>query len=286
MLEGKTLIIPAGWAGCAVKKDKNPADVPGAGGGNVLYVVHRNRDGLTADFAVINTGDGSQYHPVTVEDSPDPLYKPALVFRDIPWGKITDSSLWLVLMKIQVTPSDLATVDVVYESILPFLNEKTLAATVCDNMETTSSTGTSHVVLPWEPLARGSAGSLVEDVIKACSFAMLSEGMGEGKILLIDLLCRWTIAKMMHHDLTQMTDMSGSDIHMCHHTLKQLAGHGATHMSRGGVMSSGGLKALQSFIDKTRALLTDMKRSSPMAQSNPKPLRAPEKYDGYMCSDT
>jgi hypothetical protein len=54
-------------------------------------------------FSIVNTGKGvTEYHPVSGNSATDVKYKLAIEFRDIPMERLTDSTLWYFLFRLQV----------------------------------------------------------------------------------------------------------------------------------------------------------------------------------------
>ncbi len=75
-----------------------------------------------------------KYHPVSLDSSPDVHYKLVFLLDEIPQQKILDSSFWFMLLRMQIWPSESHNAALLYETLLPFLSGKPLAATVYENL--------------------------------------------------------------------------------------------------------------------------------------------------------
>ncbi len=53
-------------------------------------------------FAVVNTGQGLRFHPVTGEFSPQIRYKRVVSIEGIPAGRVQCSAFWLMLLRMMV----------------------------------------------------------------------------------------------------------------------------------------------------------------------------------------
>jgi hypothetical protein len=97
------MLLPGGLCNDAV------GDIP------LLYLLERKSDSFS--FSIINTcatGGLVEYHPVSANSPTDMKYKMTLVIDNVPHEKITDSSFWFFLYRLQV--------NVQYYIILIFLD--------------------------------------------------------------------------------------------------------------------------------------------------------------------
>jgi len=92
-----------------------------------LYIVRAvGNDKFT--FTVCNTGrDGLQYHPSTFDpETGRELKQLALTVWNIPSRRLTDSTFWTILFRMQVYPSKKNNAEFLYTKLLPSLNSQPL----------------------------------------------------------------------------------------------------------------------------------------------------------------
>lgn len=110
---GQQLVLPGGW------QQPDAAHV-------CLYIL-RNR-GSTFSFSVVNTGpDGLEYHPSNFDNTTGRQTKQlCLTIWDIPPERVTDSTFWALLFRMQVYPSKRNNAEFLYTKLLTSLNSRPL----------------------------------------------------------------------------------------------------------------------------------------------------------------
>ena len=111
--ENQQLVLPGGW------QTLDSAHV-------CLYIL-RNR-GSTYSFSVVNTGpDGLEYHPSNFDNTTGRQTKQlCLTIWDIPRDRVTDSTFWVLLFRMQVYPSKRNNAEFLYTKLLTSLNSRPL----------------------------------------------------------------------------------------------------------------------------------------------------------------
>ncbi len=108
------IVLPGGWQ----KLD---------GKGHVCLYILRNQGNDKFTFTVCNTGDGLQYHPSKFDQSSGlELKQMAMTIWDIPRDRLTDSSFWVLLFRMQVYPDKKNNAEFLYTKLLPALNSRPL----------------------------------------------------------------------------------------------------------------------------------------------------------------
>ena len=92
-----------------------------------LYIL-RNQGGGRFTFSVVNTGpDGLEYHPSNFDSTTGRQTKQlCLTIWDIPAERVTDSTFWVLLFRMQVYPSKKNVASFLYTKLLPSLNSRPL----------------------------------------------------------------------------------------------------------------------------------------------------------------
>lgn len=98
-----------------------------------LYVLRRNNNGASYSFSVLNTGPaGLEYHRSNFDPTSGRQTKQlCLTIQDIPHERITDSTFWVCLFRMQVYPSKRNTSEFLYEKLLTSLNSRPLHSNYC-----------------------------------------------------------------------------------------------------------------------------------------------------------
>ena len=111
--ENQQLVLPGGW------QTLDSAHV-------CLYIL-RNR-GSTYSFSVVNTGPaGLEYHPSNFDSTTGRQTKQlCLTIWDIPKDRVTDSTFWVLLFRMQVYPSKRNSAEFLYTKLLTSLNSRPL----------------------------------------------------------------------------------------------------------------------------------------------------------------
>ncbi len=108
------IVIPGGWQQLEGK-------------GNICLYILRNHGGDKFSFTVVNTGQGLEYHPSSFNQSSGlELKQIAMTIWDIPAVRLTDSSFWVLLFRMQVYPDKKNTAEFLYTKLLPALNSRPL----------------------------------------------------------------------------------------------------------------------------------------------------------------
>eukprot|EP00929_Paragymnodinium_shiwhaense_P044942 TRINITY_DN23026_c0_g1_i2.p1 TRINITY_DN23026_c0_g1~~TRINITY_DN23026_c0_g1_i2.p1 ORF type:complete len:4431 (+),score=980.35 TRINITY_DN23026_c0_g1_i2:153-13445(+) len=131
MPPGGLMMLPVAWLRSYVSK--TDPDMADDGGHCALMVVlrdHRKPDQFAV--AVINTGEGLQYHPVRASNMPphpgQPLRQTPLILLGVPAAKIWSSAFWYMLYKQVILPSPNNGPELFYAVMLPFLNQQPLSS--------------------------------------------------------------------------------------------------------------------------------------------------------------
>jgi hypothetical protein len=98
-------------------------------------------------------------------------YRLALVFEDVADTKLTDSSFWFAVGRMQVWPSEAHNAKQFYEVLLPHLNNRTLAATIAFNSEPGGP-----VSVPWAVPPQSGDPSAVHLLHEALRFVLARRG--------------------------------------------------------------------------------------------------------------
>lgn len=108
------LVMPGGW------QQPDSAHL-------CLYIL-RNQDNSKYSFSVINTGpDGLEYHPSNFDGTTGRQTKQlCLTIWDIPAERVTDSTFWVLLFRMQVYPSKKNNASLLYTKLLTSLNSRPL----------------------------------------------------------------------------------------------------------------------------------------------------------------
>jgi len=137
-LLGAGASLAAGMAGVANAQQMAPPSAAVAPIGHqhtILFLVNFDESGESFNAAVVNTGEGLEYHaPNLVPESGVPQRNTVLELRDIPPERIYDSAFWMMLMRLTVFPRPTNGATMLYERLLPFLNAKPLAANIVDGV--------------------------------------------------------------------------------------------------------------------------------------------------------
>jgi len=112
---GQQLVMPGGW------QQTDSCHI-------CLYIL-RNM-GTRYSFSVVNTGPaGLEYHPSDFDSVTGRQTKQlCLTVWDVPPERVTDSTFWVLLFRMQVYPSKRNTAEFLYTKLLPALNSRPLAS--------------------------------------------------------------------------------------------------------------------------------------------------------------
>ena len=188
---GGHIMVPGGWA------DKTEDF-------SLLFIVERvSTDKLT--LAVCNSGpDGLGYHPIKADvlNSANMKYKMSLVFEDVPDARLCDSSFWFLVSRMHVWPGETHNAKMLYENILPGLNQRTLASTQALNTAPElPSTG-------WSVPPQGGDPSFVLCLLEACELVLARRGLSQEEREAWAFLVRWQICREMNVDLEKPTALA------------------------------------------------------------------------------
>ena len=198
MPAGGHIMVPGGW----VDKTEDFS---------LVFVVERvSTDKLT--LAVCNSGpDGLGYHPIKADvvNAANMKYRMSLVLEDVPEARLCDSSFWFLASRIHVWPGEAHNAKMLYELLLPGLNQRTLAATQALNAETElPSTG-------WTVPPQGGDPSLVHCLMEACALVLARRGLTLPDRDAWAALVRWQICRELHADLDKTPAVSPPSRRTC-----------------------------------------------------------------------
>lgn len=145
---GGLAVFPCGWI--LPPKSETSKELSDRDRGHAFFIiVVRSEIETRSDctFAVVNAGEGLQYHPVQVaNDAPNPGEQKRQVpflCPDVPLEKLKSSSFWWLLYRQMVYPKTTHGPSKVYGRILPFLTQKPL-----------KYVGASQAAHPWVDFVR------------------------------------------------------------------------------------------------------------------------------------
>lgn len=105
---GQRLVVSGGWSG-------------ESGGHAIMHCVERENDGTYA-IVTFNTGEGVGHHPSMKEAYPKEKSKCAMRFTGITPKRMLDPSIWYLFFNIKVTGKKENVPAMIYDVVLPFLN--------------------------------------------------------------------------------------------------------------------------------------------------------------------
>ena len=108
---GERLIINGGWLFIIDDKVKGHA---------CIYVVERDSES-TFGFTVVNTGVGTEFHPLYRGDYPKEKRRAAIRIGEIARERIVDEAFWYLLFKLRYESSTAHDSKLIYEVLLPFI---------------------------------------------------------------------------------------------------------------------------------------------------------------------
>lgn len=178
---GGHIMAPGGWA------DKTEDF-------SLIFIIERvSTDKLT--LAVCNSGpDGLGYHPIKADvlNAANMKYKMSLVFEDVPDARLCDSSFWFLVSRMHVWPGETHNAKMLYEMLLPGLNQRTLAATQALNIEADlPNTG-------WSVPPQGGDPSFIYCMMEACELILARRGLSEQERDSWALLMRWQVCRELN----------------------------------------------------------------------------------------
>jgi hypothetical protein len=209
--KGDMIVLPGGWCGAPVPVPQPPPGTPAAAAPppliphppdhannnhNMCYVLERKES--TFSFTVVNTGDGLNYHIVSATAEPPILqYRPTITLDDIPIGRLSDSTFWYMLFKLQTWPSQLHTPKFLYETLLPYLNNKPV---LCNLDAKDPGDFVRRTNSPWD--------AAIESVHYVCR----RRGFSPAQVQHIGVVLRWELCRMVADDLRYMQALTGSEV--------------------------------------------------------------------------
>ncbi|CAE7030339.1 unnamed protein product, partial [Symbiodinium sp. CCMP2592] len=120
---------PTGWRKRSSWAEKAEAE---DGGHCMLLILVRHLTDENFTVAVVNTGDGLQYHPLRASgEAPSPelaTRQCPLVLTDVPAKRITCGTFWYLLFRQFVRPQTSNGPQLLYSTLLPMLKKQPLAA--------------------------------------------------------------------------------------------------------------------------------------------------------------
>lgn len=235
--EGEMVIVPGGW----LSKDKDDLQ-------SVIYCVFKRKGAFV--FAVVSTNAGLEYHPVRVQHNlnkntehkaPSTQYQLALLFDNVNAAKLQDTAFWLFLLRMQVFPDDANTAKMLYEVILPFLNDTPLQATINVNCIVPLSTDTDAASIQracapqlpyatatdkeplWGPRAVGGDPSGALALMASCKLLMWLYGLTAPRVEHLAMCLKWQMMRLVETDLLSSGSLRAGERLAVSHAAKQLA---------------------------------------------------------------
>jgi len=160
----------------------------------LIFIIERvTTDRLT--LAVCNSGpDGLSYHPIKADllNAANMKYKMSLVFEDVPDARLCDSTFWFLVSRMHVWPAETHNAKMLYEMLLPGLNQRTLAATQALNIEADlPSTG-------WSVPPQGGDPSFIYGMMEACELILARRGFTQQERDTWALIIRWQVCRELN----------------------------------------------------------------------------------------
>jgi hypothetical protein len=129
---GGFLIVPAAWLRSHVSAER--PDENDDGGWAVMLLLVRDKSKDEWSVAIMNTGEGAQYHPVGAwgsAPSPNiPARQNPFVVCDVPLKKLYSSAFWYLLFRQCACPAASNGPMTTYGTLLPFLNSRPLSTNI------------------------------------------------------------------------------------------------------------------------------------------------------------
>eukprot|EP00968_Pinguiococcus_pyrenoidosus_P028397 scaffold7820_cov496-Pinguiococcus_pyrenoidosus.AAC.1 len=91
------------------------------GGHGIIYILERASDGLSYSLVIVNTGNGTQYHPTINDRFPKVRSRCAVRIGAIPPKRFLDEAVWHIVLRMMLMRSDAHSPEALYEVILPHL---------------------------------------------------------------------------------------------------------------------------------------------------------------------
>ena len=233
---GKICILPGGF-----KKDNNRGEI-------MWYVVARSDESRsTYKFAIINTGEGKDYHYSTytsdyLHNPPNIKMTKTMVIDDIEADRILDTSFWFLLYRLIVYPSKNNTARHLYELLLPALNNKPLYLNINESdpdIELTS-------------LPKNNDPTLIHATLEAIRYS-ISVLLSNLRAKSICFMIHYQLIYMLKNDLNSIdiTNFSTSQATICDISCRTLARIAANEAeSSNSSISTTQLIELKEFLDE------------------------------------
>ncbi|PRP79727.1 hypothetical protein PROFUN_12661 [Planoprotostelium fungivorum] len=245
MAVGRFLLIPGGWA-----NDQE-------GDGYLLYLLERRSDSFS--FTIINTNSMgiSYYHPVKGGPSGNLVYKLSITIDNISVEKLTDSSFWFFLMRLQIWPVNMNDCQTIYEVLLPSLNAKPLSATLHSNVDGTT------VNSPWRTAPTSGDLSMTHCILEAANVMMARIGLSERQIQYFGMIFKWQTLQNMWK-LVSTSDLKINDVRKVQNYVRQMASDLAEAItpSQGTLVNSQQASTMYQALEAMNRLLTQQQQSS------------------------
>lgn len=201
MDNGESVVLPCGWC----RRKKGVAE-------NFAFpmVLHKRPDSTFA-LAACNTGEGSEYYPVSPQEWTGELRRAqSMAFYKIEKDMISSSSFWFVLMRMLVYPSKQNGPKDIYERLLPGLSRKPLLKNQIGNGAEFPSIPASGDTSHWK------------SIVEAMRWTLIWGGASPVQASYVGVMSHWTLLQWVTGDLkgAQIDDV---DAALIRESCKQLA---------------------------------------------------------------
>jgi len=199
---GEVYMTMAGWD-CTPEGSFDDCSV-------LLLAVSREAQGGTYQVAIVNTGDGSEYHPsVVVPPAAEMRQAVYFTIKGIQEAKIADGTFWFMVIQPLIFPSPDHSAQRLYERILPYLCKKPLSSIYVDNFGAATLPGMG--ALGWRSKLRGKDPTHAQCLLESVTAALQLVGMKQRQAATAALRVRLSLASMASSDLASSGHVSASE---------------------------------------------------------------------------
>eukprot|EP00930_Biecheleria_cincta_P042954 TRINITY_DN29551_c0_g1_i1.p1 TRINITY_DN29551_c0_g1~~TRINITY_DN29551_c0_g1_i1.p1 ORF type:complete len:4122 (-),score=701.34 TRINITY_DN29551_c0_g1_i1:256-12621(-) len=266
---GGLIMVPAGWL------RRQSTEGEGDDGGHfVLLILVRHLSDEDFTVAVVNSGEGLQYHPVKPSGAiprPElPARQCPMVLVNVPRARITCGTFWYLLCRQIAHPSTSNSAQFLYATLLPMLNKQPLAA----NFGKEPSGW-----VQFNPLPVAGDGSFMLCFMWAVRFCLRASGVSdEGAAWSVVQLRRYVVDSIGHAlDSQGDSPVDMGDLAIVRTAASSLARAAGEHVDRFGENARGAeLAQLQDLVRKVHQSASRLEMVVRDAHSLLPPACAPE----------
>mmetsp|Transcript_70630 Transcript_70630/g.197306 ORF Transcript_70630/g.197306 Transcript_70630/m.197306 type:complete len:905 (-) Transcript_70630:1623-4337(-) len=190
------------------------------------------------EFAVCNTGEGLEHHPLRPEPTSSQMHTNlSFAVKGISEGSIVDGAFWFVLYRMACFSSEKNTASMLYENILPWLNQKPINANIpeSDAVPTISTPraeaervasgpdGDDADKVEWRPAPMSKDSSNCYCIMEAIFYTSKCQGLTSQSAEAAVVVLKAQMVSMMHWDLGVAERLTPSDELLITAACKQMA---------------------------------------------------------------